>query len=92
MDEGLEAETDRHSGSDTVCLWVSFVPFVSHCGMRNIAKSDAAIITPNEVQQAVAYLCEDKTTGSDSFAAEHLMYAGQKESVLLATCFSGFVS
>uniref|UniRef100_A0A3B3XSG5 Reverse transcriptase domain-containing protein n=1 Tax=Poecilia mexicana TaxID=48701 RepID=A0A3B3XSG5_9TELE len=61
-------------------------------GLGKIGKSDVAIITLSEVQQAIVYLCENKATGSDSITAEHLKYASQKVAVLLAMFFSGFMT
>lgn len=68
--------------------YVKSEPYV----LGNIAKSDTVIITPSEVQQPIAYLCENKATGSDGITAEHLKYASQKVAVLLAMCFTGFMT
>uniref|UniRef100_A0A0S7EYH5 LIN1 n=1 Tax=Poeciliopsis prolifica TaxID=188132 RepID=A0A0S7EYH5_9TELE len=81
-----------------VDLWRQHYSALFNCvqnepyGLGNIAKNDVVIITPSEIQQAIVNLCENKATGSDGIAAEHLKYASQQVSVLLAMCFSGFMT
>lgn len=79
------------SGDDNIVgLWRQHYSTLFNCvksepyTMGSIANRDTVIITPNEVQQAIAQLSDNKAKGSDNIAAEHLKYASQKVAVLLS--------
>ena len=50
------------------------------------------VFNTNEVFNSIAQLSQRKASGLDNITAEHLQFSGPRLAVLLAICFSGFIT
>ena len=57
----------------------------------DVVNNDGGVIRPNEVYCAIGKLAVNKACGPDKITAEHLKYASQRLSVLIAMCFCGLM-
>ena len=69
----------------------TFLTEVMFFNIGEIPHSDGVVIRPDEVSYAIEKLKINKACGQDKITAEHLKYASQSISVLLALCFSGLM-
>ena len=63
----------------------------SMCCISNVDFTEQMVIKPDEIQEAIKKLEDNKSCGLDNINAEHLKNASQKLIPLLALCITGFL-
>ena len=94
----LPSNIDGVSGSEKISqLWTKHYYDLFNCVKSNsfsvgsIDNNEEVIVTPQEVQDAVMKLGDNKASGLDNITAEHLKRASKKLYPLLAICFTGLL-
>ncbi len=57
----------------------------------NVEFTESMVVKPDEIQEAIKKLDDNKSCGLDFISAEHLKNASQKLVPLLAMCITGFL-
>ena len=92
----LPSNIDGVSGSDAIAhLWQKKYAELFNCVKSNLYVVDNAefsgdvIVSPEEIQEAILNLSDNKACGPDNITAEHLKCASKKLCPVIAMCFTG---